>query len=201
MGEQVECAARFEGNESRGRAMLEPDKLLFRGEFRLSIPLKSVKSADARGGELTVVFPDGTAVFEIGPLAERWALKIRYPRSLMEKLGVKPDSRVSVIGVKDESFWSQLTAQVDDAKSRVRAESDLIFLSVESLKDLERLVTLQDSLKRNGAIWVVAPKGKQHVKESDVIAAGKKAGLVDNKVVSFSDTHTAHRLVIPVRRR
>ncbi len=33
------------------------------------------------------------------------------------------------------------------------------------------------------------------------MAAAKKAGLVDVKVVSFSATHTALKLVIPVARR
>ena len=31
----------------------------------------------------------------------------------------------------------------------------------------------------------------------DDLAAGKKAGLVDVKVVSFSETHTAEKFVIP----
>jgi hypothetical protein len=35
----------------------------------------------------------------------------------------------------------------------------------------------------------------------DVIAAGKAADLVDNKVCRFSDTHTALRFVIPLARR
>jgi hypothetical protein len=34
-----------------------------------------------------------------------------------------------------------------------------------------------------------------------VIAAAKAAGLVDNKVVAFSETHTSLRLVIPIDRR
>jgi hypothetical protein len=34
-----------------------------------------------------------------------------------------------------------------------------------------------------------------------VLAAGKQAGLVDVKVVSFSDTHTAEKFVIPVAKR
>jgi len=33
------------------------------------------------------------------------------------------------------------------------------------------------------------------------MAAGKHAGLVDVKVVSFSDTHTAEKFVIPVAKR
>jgi hypothetical protein len=33
------------------------------------------------------------------------------------------------------------------------------------------------------------------------MAAGKAAGLVDVKVVSFSSTHTAEKFVIPISKR
>ncbi len=39
------------------------------------------------------------------------------------------------------------------------------------------------------------------IKDVDVIAAAKAAGLVDNKVVAFSTMHTSLRLVIPVNQR
>ena len=54
----------------------------------------------------------------------------------------------------------------------------------------------------NGAIWVVSRKGKAAtLRDVDVIAAARASGLVDNKVASFSATHTALRLVIPVAQR
>ncbi|PYR70118.1 MAG: hypothetical protein DMF88_03745 [Acidobacteria bacterium] len=51
------------------------------------------------------------------------------------------------------------------------------------------------------AIWVIRPKGSQQISESDVMKAGKAAGLVDVKVARFSETHTAEKFVIPVSRR
>jgi hypothetical protein len=60
---------------------------------------------------------------------------------------------------------------------------------------------LQTSLKRNGGIWVVYPKGQSDITESDVLKAGRQAGLVDTKIARFSDTHTAHKFVIPLARR
>jgi len=39
------------------------------------------------------------------------------------------------------------------------------------------------------------------VTESQVREAAKASGLVDVKVVSFSDRHTAEKLVIPLARR
>ena len=56
-------------------------------------------------------------------------------------------------------------------------------------------------LKANGALWVIRPKGRPEIPESAVMAAGKAAGLVDVKVVSFSPTHTAEKFVIPISKR
>jgi hypothetical protein len=124
-------------------------------------------------------------------------------RSLMDKLGVKAFHRISVIGVDDDAFWTQLIDRAaDTVKGRLRQESDLIFFAADSLPELRHLARLKSYLVSNGAIWVVSPKGKAaKLKDSDVIAAAKAAGLVDNKVVSFSETHTALRLVIPVAQR
>ena len=121
----------------------------------------------------------------------------------MDKLGVKPFHRISVIGVDDDAFWAQLIDRAPDTmQTRLRKDSDLIFLAADSLSELQQLARLKTYLVSNGAIWVVSLKGKAaKLKDVDVIAAAKAAGLVDNKVVSFSATHTALRLVIPLDRR
>ena len=77
----------------------------------------------------------------------------------------------------------------------------MIFLGVAVKRDLQQLRALARQLRHDGAIWVVAPRGSQEVREADVLAAGKAAALVDVKVVRFSDTHTAHKFVIPVAKR
>lgn len=205
MGQEARCTARFSrcyrefGDKvSEGKALLETNALIFRGDFRLSIPLKEVQSVEAVNGQLKVVFPGGEVVFDLGRLAEKWALKIRHPKSLMDKLGIKLGSRVAVLGIKDESFWQMLNERtIDISVDGPAKESDFILMLAESKEDLGKLKLLQAYIKRDGAIWVVASKGKQHIKESDVLAAGREAGLVDVKVASFSQTHTAHQFVIP----
>jgi len=125
-----------------------------------------------------------------------------YDKSIIDKLGVKPDSRVAVLGVKDESFLKQLRERAPDVSNRLRRNLDLIFFAADNQTELGKLARLKASLKSHGAIWVVSLKGKAaRIKDVDVIAAAKAAGLVDNKVVGFSDTHTSLRLVIPVDRR
>ena len=182
--------------------MLETDELVFRGDFRLVLRFGDVRSVRADDGRLTVELPDGTAVFELGERAPRWAEKIRNPKSVLDKLGVKGDSRVAVLGVADGEFRRLLAERVGDfGDGEPERECDVIFLGAESVADLERLATLREFLERSGTIWVVAPKGGREPREGDVLTAGRDAGLVDTKVVRFSSTHTAHKFVIPKARR
>ena len=67
---------------------------------------------------------------------------------------------------------------------------------------LERIRDLKAWIEPNGAIWVVRPKGgRALLRDTDVIDAGLAAGLVDNKIASFSDTHGAMRFVFRLRDR
>src|SRR6202007_1538030 len=81
------------------------------------------------------------------------------------------------------------------------ADIDLLFFGAATKKDLARLASLRKAILKNGAVWVVYPKGRQEIREIDVIKAGKAAGLTDNKVCSFAPTHTALRFVIPLAKR
>jgi hypothetical protein len=50
-------------------------------------------------------------------------------------------------------------------------------------------------LRRDAALWIVRPRGSPLITEREVLAAGLEAGLVDVKVVHFSETHSAARFV------
>jgi len=84
MGAESKCTVQYAGQRSEGKALLETDHLIFRGTFRLNIPRKSITTLDADAGTLRVTFPGGTAVFELGPSAAKWAEKIRNPTSTAE---------------------------------------------------------------------------------------------------------------------
>ena len=123
-------------------------------------------------------------------------------RPLLEKLGVKAESKVSVVGEVEPTFLELMESHgIDFSTRRPRKNSDLIFFAANKTADLSRLESLRGYIKNNGAIWIVRPKGVKEIKEMDVIDAGKEFGLVDNKVVAFSSTHTAERLVIPLAKR
>ena len=124
-------------------------------------------------------------------------------RPRIDKLGIKPGFRVAVIGVEDPLLMEELRTRTDQILMyRPRDKHDVIFYAAESLNALAELAELKAKSVDNGAIWVVSKKGQDRsITDTDVIAAAKRAGLVDNKVVSFSATHTALRLVIPLARR
>jgi hypothetical protein len=203
LGSEAVCRVRFGDQASEGKALLEATELIFRGAFRLKIPFSEITALRDEDGQLNVTFSQGTAVFDLGRDAPKWAAKIRSPRGLLDKLGVKPGQVVSVLGVDDAAFIGQLRNKTDAvSESRLVPEADFVFFEAARPEDLCRLQELGASIKRNGAIWVVSPKGKGAlVKDVDVMAAARDAGLVDTKVVAFSPTHTALKLVIPVSKR
>ena len=204
MGLEANCTLRVGRRSWPGRALLESEALLFRGDdTRLKIPFGSISAVEARDGALSITHAEGVATLAIGSAAERWADKIRNPRSLLDKLGVKPGMKVAVIDVDDSGFLAQLAARTKEvSKGKATKGTDIVFLGAESERALAKLPRLRDALVPNGAIWVVHRKGKDaSLRDVDVFAAARAAGLVDNKVASFSATHTAEKLVIPLAKR
>ena len=200
MGAELDCRAKFRSKSSNGRALLETNEIIFRGDFRLKIPLKEISAAKALNGKLAITFSEGEATFDLGPAAEKWAYKILHPKSVIEKLGVKPGQKIAVLGVTDGSFLHDL-AGITKYSSKPPQNSDAIFFAAENLRDLKKISALARTLAPAGALWIVYPKGRKDIRETDVIAAGRDAKLKDVKVVGFSPTHTALKFVIPVADR
>ena len=202
MGNEVKCTARWGKQQSEGKALLETSEILFRGDFRLKIAFGTIKSAKAVDGELRLQTADGTVVFDLGAAAEKWCDKILHPKSRIDKLGVKPEARVSLLGDFDPEFLDELGKLAKSVnKGKVAADSEWIFFAVDSKEALDTVPKISNSMKSAAALWIVYPKGQKHITENDVLAAGRKAGLKDVKVVGFSSTHTALKFVIPLSRR
>ena len=168
-------------------------------KFAFADIVKSVKTVD---GELRFHTEEGPAVLELGPAAEKWAEKILHPKSRAEKLGVKNAMRVLLVGKFDDTFERELSVATNNvAKGKIAADSELIFIAVESSKGLSDVAKIAKSVKGAAGLWIVYPKGKKEITETDVIGAGRKTGLKDVKVVGFSPTHTALKFVLPLEKR
>ena len=205
MGNEANCVVIFGKQKARGKALLETSEVVFRSEdgaLRLKFSFGSLKSAAAADGQLRLETPEGAAVFELGANAAKWCEKILHPKTRMEKLGIKPNAAVSLIGSFDGDFLAELNFVTKNVTSgKVAADTEWIFFGADSSKDLSQLSKLAKSLKGAAALWIVYPKGQKQITENEVIAAGRKSGLKDVKVVGFSPTHTGLKFVIPVEKR
>jgi len=82
MGQEAKCRVEFEGKSSLGKALLETNELIFRGDFRLKILHRAISKLEAQDGRLDVSFDGGRAVFHLGDAAQKWATRIRNPPSV-----------------------------------------------------------------------------------------------------------------------
>ena len=203
MGYDCACTLTLDGRTFQGSALLEQKELVFRGDLRLAIPLALLQEVHARDGRLLVSFGGRHAEFGLGEQAEKWAKRITSPPSRLDKLGVRNGMRVALVGVDDRVLRAEIEAQgasVDgDADSTAL---DMIFFAAGQLSDLEQLPGVAARLAPDGALWLIRAKGRDApISERESMAAGKRAGLVDVKVVSYSETHSAEKYVIPVAKR
>jgi hypothetical protein len=124
-------------------------------------------------------------------------------RSLFDKLGVRAEHRIGLVGKHDAAFVRELDVRLaKSASPRLRARYDIIFLKVDRIEDLDGIASAAEHLEMHGMLWIFHPKGggaSPH--DSEVRTAGIAAGLVDNKISAYSETHTATRYVIPVANR
>jgi hypothetical protein len=153
-------------------------------------------------GELRLQTAEGLVVFQLDAAAEKWCEKILHPKSRIEKLGVKPGAKVSLLGEFDREFLCELlTLTKSVSKGKAVPDSEHTFFAAESTEDFAPLSKITKSMSGAAALWIVYPKGKKHITENDVLAVGRKSGLKDVKVISFSSTHTALKFVIPLSDR
>ncbi len=124
-------------------------------------------------------------------------------KPLLDKLGVKPGTRVALLDMDDAAFVKMLRERTKDVvQGKPRTPCDIVFVGATVRRDLEKLKRVKTWIEPNGAIWMVRPKGgRSELRDTDLIDAGLAAGLVDNKIASFSETHGAMRFVFRLRDR
>jgi hypothetical protein len=175
--------------------LLETEALHFRGAFRFDALLRGLK-VQARGGQLRINLDGAEARFDLGEAAKKWVDRVQHPKGLIDKLGIKPEHTVAVVGLTDAAFRASLRERAGTVvEGAPRRALDALFFGAEGRLAVQRIPSLLPRLGPKGALWVVYPKGVKDVTEGDVLKAGRAAGLVDIKVVRFSDTHTAHKFV------
>ena len=198
MGAEARTTLKIGRQSYDGMALLETDELRFRGDTRMRIALRDVSAVSAKDGTLRVEHANGVACFVLGDVAESWAEKIRSPRTLADKLGVKRGMQVAVIDVEDREILDDLEAKgATLVIGSVPQDVMMVLFRVVRPSQLATLGAMTSRIARNGAIWVVHPRGDASVADTIIFAAARDAGLTYTKVVRFSERDTAEKLVIP----
>jgi hypothetical protein len=192
MGKEADVEALWpDGGGGAGRLQYEPPKLVFRGSERRVFEGQRLAGVRAEGRDL--VLADG-ARFRLPTPAASWADAILNPKGRLDKLGVKAGQRVGIANLADPAFVAELTARTPLADAE--RDLDLLFYGADNADELAAIAGLVPRLAPRGALWIVSLKGKaMRVRDVEVMAAAKACGLVDSKVCSFSQTHTALRFV------
>jgi hypothetical protein len=196
MGREVRCLVRHGGEEAEAKALLETDEIIVRSPFRISVARSDIASTAVHGDRLEVATPGGPLVLELGEReAMRWAHEIANPKTVADKLGVKPGQRVRLVGDLDRQLIGA------GVPAEQEGTADVAFVAVEAAEHLALIGAQQERLARDGAIWAIRPKGRPDLTEAMVMDAGLAAGLVAIKTARISATHTGEKFVIPRDRR
>ncbi len=177
------------GERDAGRLQLEPPRLTFRGQVRRVWQGSDLAGIRAEGHDL--ILADG-ARLTLSGMAKGWVDEIVTPKGRLDKLGVKAGQRVAILNLPDPKFLAELGARVTPVGAATGL--DILFYGADSPEELAAIGALVPRLAERGALWVVSLKGRAaKVKDTEVMAAAKAHGLVDNKVCAFSEARTALR--------
>ena len=127
---------------------------------------------------------------------------------LVRKLGIKPDSRLGLIGAPDgfDDTLGELPLGVRVVRRLGGPMFDVIVAFFDRRSELERrLATLVGTLDYAGGLWLAWPKRASGVPtdltDNVVRDLGLATGLVDNKICAIDQVWSGMRLVYRLRDR
>jgi hypothetical protein len=120
-------------------------------------------------------------------------------RTVVEKLGVKPEQRVEVTG----DVGAGLRRDVKEAIGRGLVKSgelDGAIVLVESEDEgKEALLRYRARLRDTGYLWVITRKRghESYINQMSLVPHAKRLGLIDNKTCSIDEERSGIRFVVP----
>ena len=113
---------------------------------------------------------------------------VQPARSVVDRLGVRPNARVALVGVSDSDLPALVAQRTKKITKMVPHEPvDMIIYQAEGSFALQRISELARLLARPGSLWVLWPRGQEHIKQSHVHRAGIAAGMLDVRMASVSE--------------
>jgi hypothetical protein len=123
-------------------------------------------------------------------------------RDVLDKLGIKPGFALAFAAEPceiDPALAHRALDRVGREPAAPDEPVDVVLIGVDASSDVvDVLSRWRTRLDPAGGIWLLTPKRGQpgYVNQTDLILAGPDARVVDNKICSVSDTHSAMRFVI-----
>jgi len=120
-------------------------------------------------------------------------------RSTVQKLGVRRDDRVEVVG----DVGSGLRRDVKEVAGRGLVRSgtlDGAIVLVESLDEAHAVFdTYRARMRDDAYLWLITRKRghEGYVNQMHLVPAAKERGLIDNKTCSIDDERSGIRFVVP----
>ena len=199
MGLETRCAVRVDDGNGRredvdAKVLLEGDALIVRGEARVRVARVDIERVTLRAGAITVSHRGGSVRLQLNDAAERWRDKLTdVPRTRVQKLGVQRGMRVSLRDVTDLQIDAELRSAGAHVVNGNDTDVDLILMEVRTSRHLTALASVAASLGTS-AVWVIHPNGATDIGDVEIFRAGKAAGLVASKTMSFAPGMSAERL-------
>jgi hypothetical protein len=197
MGREAKVVYRAGKERAEVRAHLDSAALELTGGKKLKIALADVRKANAEGDALKV--ETKTEKFELALGAKEaaaWAKKILNPPTLADKLGLKADTKVLLVGERIEEI-DEAAAKAERATTLTAAKAKtanviLLMLAPETAE--RQIAAAAKALPKGTALWLVYTKGTKPNGDT-IIMTARKAGLKDTKVARISETHAALRFI------
>jgi hypothetical protein len=192
MGREATCHCKWGAEEGDCKVLLEGRELILRSGLRRRVSLSAISGVLARGSKLVFSVGQDHVELGLGPeAAQRWAKAMQTPPpSLAGKLGISPNTNVSVIGKLESEELKEALAEASPATGK---EVDLALLCVNSQSELQQHLAARTY---TSPLWIVYPKGaNSEVKESELRDLLRTRGFIDTKVASVSAKLTALRFV------
>jgi len=123
-------------------------------------------------------------------------------RDVVDKLGIKPGHAVAFEAAPvpvPPDLHTRVLARTDRAPAGADEPVDVVLVGADATTDVEAVLKRwRKRIDQAGGIWLLTPKRglPGYVDQTELIAAGPAARVVDNKICSVSDTLSAMRFVI-----
>ncbi len=200
MGREARIAYKSGKERADVRAHLDSASLQLSGGKKLVVQLSDVRIAKVVGEDLAI--ETKTAKFKLALGAKEaaaWAKSMLNPPSLADKLGVKADTAVLIVGERIGEIDGAVAkaAKVDRAPKLTAAmakAANIVILALEPATAPKQIEAAAKVLPKGTALWLAYTKGVKP-NGDDIIGLARKAGLKDTKVARISVTHAALRFI------